>query len=249
MRKTSYPSRLEPRLKRAIIELDLMTEEELARARNRWRREHRSFRWPEFLAEGNGAFSGPWNPPDVAGFTRWAVERAHHYGYDLHSELSGGPEAGSVRFSTPGGSSEEAVWKRPARAYRSLEGALVTLWARDAIPLRLDKLEPRGEEFEWVIIRAGDLEGFEMHLKGEREWHSELSQSYQRFREAADSGDEPARLKAAVAGARAGEMMRGLGADYTFHSHHVMEMYGALGKTQDAARWSRYPHREHPRGM
>lgn len=249
MRKTSYPARLEPRLRRAIVNLDLMTEEELVRARDTWRREHRPFQWPEFLATGRGAFSGPWSPPDVDGFRQWAVERSKHYGHELDSELSGSPEAGSVTFSVASGRRQEAAWTRPALAYRSLESALVTVWRENAIPLRLCKLEPQGEEFEWVIIRADDFDHFENHLKGEREWHSELSQAYQRFSAADQDGDETVRLEAAAVGTRAGEMMRGLGADYTFHSHHVVEMYTALGKNRDAGRWSRYPHREHPRGI
>ena len=70
----------------------------------------------------------------------------------------------------------------PPAAYAGVENAIVELWAKDGIPLRLEKLEPRGEEFEWVIIRADQFEEFEEHIKGEREWHSQLSRSYQRFR-------------------------------------------------------------------
>ena len=249
MRKTSYPSKLEPRLARAIEHLGLMTHEELMESRRSWQRRKQAFQWPEFLAAGRGALSLPWTPPDVPGLVDWLTERSRHYGHPVSAELGGTDEQGSVRFTTAGGNTAEASWRRAARAYAGVENAIVELWAQDRIPLCLEKLEPRGEEFEWIIIRADQFEEFEEHIKGEREWHSQLSRSYQRFCEAAESEDEEARLAAAVVGVRAGEMMRGLGADYTFHTHHVQEMYSSLGKESESARWSRYPRREHPRGM
>lgn len=249
MRKTSYPSKLEPRLQASIVRLDLMSEEELASVRRSWARAGRAFKWPEFLAEGRGSFSGPWFPPDAAGFAVWLGERCRHFGHEVEAVFDGSPDKGSVRFTSSTGATEEGSWTRPARAYGTIESTLKSLFERDGIPLLIEKLEPTGEEYQWVVLRESDFEDFENHLKGEREWHSELSRAFQRFREAAASGDDGARLDAATVGVRAGEMMRKLGADYTYHTRDVEEMYRALGKQQEATRWSRYPHREHARGL
>lgn len=246
MRKTPYPSRLEPRLRAAILRLDLMSERDLEEARRRLRREAQPFRWPEFLATGPASFSGPWHPPQAEEFARWIVDRSRHYGKDVTASVTGQGKGGSVEFRSPSAETTRETWPTSDRAYTAVETAFETLGRSAGLGLTLVQLEPRGEEFQWVIVRTEDMAVVQDHLKGEREWHSALSRAYQRFSEAKKAGDESAQLEAARAGSEAGERMLRLGADYTFHSRQVAEMYECLGDRTRAARWYRYPHRPHP---
>lgn len=247
MRKTSYPSRLEPRLRAAILRLDLMSEQDLEEARRRLRRDGGKFMWPEFLAMGPGSFSAPWHPPQPDEFSTWISERCRHYDKDVKVSVSREDRGGTVEFRTPSHVAKEH-WARPDQAYERIESAFEAIETSSQLGLALLRLEPRGEEFQWMIVRTSDMPVVEDHLKGEREWHSALSRAYQRFAEATKAGKDADRLEAAREGTEAGERMLGLGADYTFHSRQVAEMYEFLGDDVQAARWYQYPHREHPRG-
>ena len=242
LRKTPYPSRLEPRLKRNIVNLGLMSQEQIEEAARSVRR-GKGFQWPEFLAMGPGAFIGSWNPPASRGLAEWMADRARHYGCQLEvvvEELTDG--SGKVEFRCDS-TVEGRRWSRLGRAYRAIERAFGDIVQSACLNLKLEQLEPHEEVFEWVIIRTGDRTRFLEHLRGEREWHSLLSRSYQLFSEAQRRDDTEAQLKFARRGVVAGEYMRRCGGDFSHHTMQVVEMYEWLGKGSAAVRWRRYQYK------
>jgi hypothetical protein len=224
-----------------------MSREQLSAAAKQTR-QGKSFQWPEFLSLGPGAFIGPWNPPDYRNLAAWMVERAGHYGCRLEVTVQESTnEAGSVEFRS-GRHLERRQWRRLGRAYQAVGRAFRNIVEKGGLGLELEQLEPRREVFEWVIIRAQDHADFLEHLRGEREWHSLLSRSYQYFSEAKERGDSEAQIRFARTGVMAGEYMRRCGGDFSHHTMQVVEMYGLLGNARAAGRWGKYNH-EPNRGL
>ncbi len=250
MRKKPYPWRLEPEMRKAILDLGLMSKKELEDARGQIKvRGVGGFRWPDFLALGPGAFIGAWNPPDLTGLAGWIKKRAHRYGVQLDVKVRQDHNgSGSVEFST-GLFSARREWRRSGHVYAAIKTAFDKISEAAGLALSLIRLEPQGDRFEWVLIRARHRKRFDDHLRGERDWHMAVSRAGQRLREAREANDREAQMEAARVGVIAGERMRVLGGDVSHHTRDVAEMYELLGNRRAAARWRRYHYRDVPYGM
>ena len=169
---------------------------------------------------------------------RWEDRRAPKH--RLHPTYSALCAGSSAQRDPRGARSAGRRWSRLGRAYRAVERAFGDIVQSACLNLKLEQLEPHEEVFEWVIIRTGDRTRFLEHLRGEREWHSLLSRSYQSFSEAQRRDDTEAQLKFARRGVVAGEYMRRCGGDFSHHTMQVVEMYELLGKGSAATRWRRY---------